>query len=245
MVGGGGRRRKKWLHGDEAVEGGALFRRERVRELARVEDGLSLLGWELAVLPEGMLNGEALLRGEAGKLLHAAADLLTLFGSEALDRFCAIEQALALRWRHLVELGEPIVHALLHIGRQLAEARLVIEGALLVSRRKLAVLRHPLGEVLLAGSSANGSARLTGAGRSRVGWTGRVGVVGGGGSVSPAALVCEQGGGSEQAREDADREGEGGSVTGWGRGRHPSRAEDRFRVRGQEKSTRLLPGGMV
>ncbi len=69
-----------------------------------------------------------------------------------------LDDAAALLGRHVVELGEAIEHALLCLRRKVAEARLLLQGALLVGERQVAVTVHPLGEVFLvlllgAGSS--------------------------------------------------------------------------------------------
>ena len=92
---------------------------------------------------------------QAGKLLHAAANLLTLLRRESFHGLGAVKETLPLLRGHAVELGEPVAHALLDRRRQLVEARLMLECALLVRRGELAVAVHPFGQVLLPRAMAD------------------------------------------------------------------------------------------
>lgn len=113
-------------------------------------------------MPEGAGDIVPLVWTEARQLLHAAADLLPLFRCQALHSFGTVEDVLPLGWRHAVELCEAVVHALLHFGRELAEARLAVEGALLFVWGKPLMLVEPLGKVLLAGTWTDTAARRGG-----------------------------------------------------------------------------------
>ena len=70
----------------------------------------------------------------------------------------AVEDVLALLWRHAVEHAETVAHALLHLRGEIVKARLPLERPLLLRNRHRAVVAHPLREMLLAGPWTYGSA---------------------------------------------------------------------------------------
>ena len=61
--------------------------------------------------------------------------------------FGAIENMLALLWGHVVELRKAIPHTLLDLRREITKTRLPFERALLIRRRQVAVMTHPLRQV--------------------------------------------------------------------------------------------------
>ena len=142
----------------QPVEGGALGVGEVIEALG-VEDGLALGGGEFAEAAEGAGNVAALVGGEIAELLHGAADLCALGGSEALHGFVALQQDLALGRIHGVELGEAVPHALLGLEGEIFEAGLGFEGFLLLLGCEVAVVVHPLGEVLAVGLGDGGLGR--------------------------------------------------------------------------------------
>lgn len=108
-----------------------------------------MVGWKGADVAKGVGHGAAALGLEAGQLGHGSADLLALIGRKALHCFGAGEDALPLGGRHVIELSEAVAHALLDLGREVAEARFTLKGALLVGKGEVAVTIHPFGEVLV------------------------------------------------------------------------------------------------
>ena len=120
-----------------------------LRTWSELRGGLTLVRREIAQIAEGVGNGAAAVRGEAGELAHGAAHLLTLLGGEMLHGFGAGNDALPFFWSHVVELGEAVVHALLHLRGQIAETGFTLQGPLLLRHGEVAVTVHPLGEMLL------------------------------------------------------------------------------------------------
>ena len=74
--------------------------------------------------------------------------LVTLRRREVLHLLHALERMAALLRPHAVQVGEGIAHALLDLGRLLAEARLLLERSLLLFGGEVAVALHPLLEML-------------------------------------------------------------------------------------------------
>jgi hypothetical protein len=137
------------LNSEEAGEGVAFLIGELVPETVGAEDGLALRLRHLAEVTEGTGDQAAAIFGEAAKLLHGSANLLTLGRREMRDGLVVLNDAAALFGRHTVELRETIEHVLLRQRRKVAEARLLLQGPLLVSERLVAVTIHPLAEMIL------------------------------------------------------------------------------------------------
>jgi hypothetical protein len=131
------------------VERGSLFGIHPA-VAAGVQGGGALAGRDVAKLAEGARDGAALVGGQGAELLHGSAELLALRGVEALHQLDMRELALPLAGRHGIELGEMVVHALLGLPGQIAEAGLAVERLLLLIGRQVAVLVHPLGEMFAA-----------------------------------------------------------------------------------------------
>jgi hypothetical protein len=92
-------------------------------------------------------------------------DLLTLRRAHALHGFRAIDDALTLLWRHIVELGEAVAQVLLDLRAKLAEAGFLFEGALLLVQWLATMGVHPFAEVRAEGVSVVGPVlELIGAG---------------------------------------------------------------------------------
>jgi hypothetical protein len=72
-----------------------------------------------------------------------------------LNLFGARKNTLALFGRHVVKLRKTVTHALLCLRGKIAEAGLIFESALLICKRKTAVMIHPLRQVLLIGLRTN------------------------------------------------------------------------------------------
>jgi len=87
------------------------------------------------------------VRRQGVELAHGAGDLLALRRGQALHALDAVEDALALIGRHGVELLEAGADTGLLLWRQLIEAGLAFQGLLLLLRREILVLLHPLAEV--------------------------------------------------------------------------------------------------
>ena len=123
---------KVGFDGEETGEGAAFLVRELAAETVGVEDGLALGVGHLAEVAEGPGDEAAAVFGETAKLLEGSADLLTLRHSEMRHGFVVLDEAAALLGRHVVKLGEAIEHALLGLRRKVAEARFLLQSALLV-----------------------------------------------------------------------------------------------------------------
>lgn len=106
-------------------------------------------GGRFPQVAEGPGDDPAAILGEAAELQHGAADLLALGRREMLHDLGTLEDALTLGLGHVVELGETLAHALLHLWGEIAEAGFPFKGSLLIGQRKAAVAIHPLGEMLL------------------------------------------------------------------------------------------------
>jgi len=95
-------------------------------------------------------NAEAAtILGKTSVLLQRATNLLPLRWGEMFHLLGALKDAPTLLGRHVVELRQTIVHALLRLRWKITEAGLLFERTLLFCKRKIAVMIHPLPQVLL------------------------------------------------------------------------------------------------
>ena len=144
------------LNGHEAAEGVALLIVEAIGVAAGVECGGALFGRKLAKGAEAAANGGFLVRRKRRPVARGRANLLALLRREVLHIFIALDERVALLLRHGVELGEAVAHALLRGLRQIVEAGLVFERLLLLRRRKIVVVVHPLFKMFAARSVGAG-----------------------------------------------------------------------------------------
>ena len=140
---------KIWFDRKEIGERAPLLVRKLAAKAGRVENGLALRLRHLAKIAEGAGNEAATIFRESAKLLHRAANLLSLRRRKALHGFGAVKDSAALVRRHVIELRQAIAHALLGRRGQIAKAGLIFQSALLLRERKVAVTVHPLGQMLL------------------------------------------------------------------------------------------------
>jgi hypothetical protein len=103
----------------------------------------------LAKIAEGSGDEAPAVFRQSPKLLHGAANLLSLRWSKTLHRFGTVKNAATLLWRHIIQLRQAIAHPLLSRWGEIAKARLILQSALLFGRRKIAVTFHPLRQVFL------------------------------------------------------------------------------------------------
>ena len=148
--------RQKRLDFVEVVKGGALFWGEVRGKSTGGERSLTLIGRKCAKLAESMRYDAATILGQAGELLHGTAHTLTLLWCKAFHRLSTIKDVLPLLGRHVIQLGEPVSHALLHLGGEVAKAWFAFEGTLLIRDRQIAVVTHPLREMFLTRARAEG-----------------------------------------------------------------------------------------
>jgi len=80
-------------------------------------------------------------------VMPLGAGLLFLFGAESIVAW-VLFAALPLLRIHGVQLRQPVVHPLLRLLRQLPEPRLTIQRLLLLLRSQVAMLLHPLRQML-------------------------------------------------------------------------------------------------
>ncbi len=146
LVRGSIRGREHRLNPQEIVQRGTLGVRKLPTVLLGVQSRRSLVRGKIAQLPEGSRHAAPLLDRQRTKLLHGAAHLKTLVRRQVLHRLVPGEKLLPLCGRHAIQLIEPLPHAVLGGLRQIMEARLALQGMLLLWRRKLTVLIHPLRE---------------------------------------------------------------------------------------------------
>ncbi len=141
--------RKVRFNLEQIREGAALLVGELAAEAVRVQHRLTLRGRHLPQIAEGVGHQSPAVLGKRSKLLHRPANLLPLRHAEMFHRLVALDQALALLGRHIVELSEAIAQMLLCLRGKLAEARLVFERPLLLGQRETAVVVHPLFKMFL------------------------------------------------------------------------------------------------
>ena len=103
----------------------------------------------LAKIAEGSGNKATAIFRESPKLLHGTANLLSLGWRETFHCFGTVKDATTLLRRHIVQLREAVAHPLLSRWGEIAKARLVLQCALLIGKRKVAVTVHPLRQVFL------------------------------------------------------------------------------------------------
>jgi hypothetical protein len=124
--------RKIRFDGKEPREGIALLFGELAAEAVFLKDGIPLLWRHLAEVAEGASDKPSPILWKATKLPQGAYNLLSLRRCQMLHCFCAFNHAATLLRRHIVKLCETVTHALLSLRREIAEAGLVFQGALLV-----------------------------------------------------------------------------------------------------------------
>ena len=157
-------RGKQWLNAQEIIQRGALAL-VHPPILGRAGGGGALVGRQTPELAEGTRYSAALIERKRAELLHGATDLRALIEREVLHDLRVCQEALTLLGWHGVELGEAIAHALLSLLGELLKAWLMLQCALLLIGREVAVQIHPLREVLAARTaklwiSSGGGCRL-------------------------------------------------------------------------------------
>jgi hypothetical protein len=103
----------------------------------------------LAKIAEGSGDKATAVFRESTKLLHGAANLLPLRRREPFHCLGTVKNAATLLWRHIIQLRQAIAHPLLSRWGEIAKAGLVLQSALLIGKRKVAMTVHPLGQVFL------------------------------------------------------------------------------------------------
>ena len=142
------------LGGEQGADHGALGVRELAGKARGVDDLLTLIGRHLAEIENRAGHGAAARDGKRIQLRDGAAELLTLLRGEALQGFVAVQHAGALLRVHVVEASLEVTVALLSLRGQFVEAGELLEGFLLLGEREIAVIGHPLRDVLLIGGGA-------------------------------------------------------------------------------------------
>ncbi len=137
------------LNRKQAGEGAALLIGELAAETILTHDGLTLSRWHLAEIAKGAGHEPAAVIRKPAVLFERATKLLPLRLSKVFHRLGVLQYAAALLRSHVIELGKTIPHGLLRLGRQVAEAGLTLECALLFCQREVAVTVHPLLQVFL------------------------------------------------------------------------------------------------
>ena len=130
---------------------------------------LALLGRQSVQVPIGTGDSSPTVIWQAAELLHGAANLLALRGLQTLHLFGALDGALALTVWHAVELGEPILDALLLLRLELTVARFGCERVLLLRKRLVAMAFHPLRQMLIAKIIVTSGGRRAGLRRATLG----------------------------------------------------------------------------
>ena len=129
--------------------------------MGRVGRCSALVERQTAELAKGTRYSATLIERKRAQLLHGAADLRALIKREMLDDLRVCQQALTLLRGHGVELRQAIAHPLLGLLRKLLKAGLMLQCALLLIRRKVAVQVHPLREMLAARTAKLRSAMVS------------------------------------------------------------------------------------
>ena len=103
----------------------------------------------LAKIAEGSGDKATAVFREPPKLLHGTANLLPLRRRKPFHCFGTVKNAATLLGRHIIQLRQAVAHPLLSRWGEIAKARLVLQSALLIGKRKIAVTVHPLRQVFL------------------------------------------------------------------------------------------------
>ena len=133
MLGGGDRKIR--FDGKQVGEGASLLFGKLAAKTIRLHDRLTLRLRHLAQVAKGTGDQPAAFWGQAAKLLHGPADLLSLREAQPLHRLRAIDHAAALLRSHIMKLRQPVQHALLSLRSKLAKARFAFEGMLELRKR--------------------------------------------------------------------------------------------------------------
>ena len=145
-----GRRGRIRLSGQQRVDHGAVIGIGKLlREGRRVDDLLTLLRRHLAQVQHGVGHHTLVRARQSLELLCGRGELLPLPGAHALQRLDLAQAAFALLRVHGIEAAKLVHLPLLLPLWQFAEARLVLQGMLLVGQRHIVVALHPLGEMAL------------------------------------------------------------------------------------------------
>jgi hypothetical protein len=141
--------RKIWFNSKKTRERASLLIRKLAKKTVRIEDSLPLRLWHLAKIAEGSGDKASTVFGKPAKLLHRTANLLPLRWRKTFHCFGTVQNAATLFWRHIIQLRQAITHPLLSRRWKIAKARLILQSALLIRKRKVAVTFHPLRQVFL------------------------------------------------------------------------------------------------
>jgi hypothetical protein len=135
--------------GKDGADGLAFVCGKLVAEGRGIDDLLALVRRHLAEIDDGARHEPASRSGNPIELLDGVIPLLLLLRAKALQALYTVEHPAALLRVHGVEVAQGIELVLLHLRRQFAEARLILEGTLLFCEREILVVVHPLLEMLL------------------------------------------------------------------------------------------------
>jgi hypothetical protein len=108
----------------------------------------ALIRRQLTKLTEALRNRPSLLRWKRAQPFHRSTHLPALIRSQPLHRLIPLQNPLPLIGSHRIELRQTLPHPLLGHRRKLLEPRFASQRLLLLLERQVAVLVHPLGQML-------------------------------------------------------------------------------------------------
>ena len=133
---------------------------------------LPLLIRDRAQLMESSRHRSSPVLRQASELSRRAANLLPLLGRQPLHRLRPCDRLLSPLRSHVVQLCQPVSHMLLNLRTKLLESGFTLQRPLLLLQRQVAVVIHPLAQVLARIANA-GTVRTLNRSLQRlvVGWT--------------------------------------------------------------------------
>lgn len=128
----------------DTVQDITLLRRELVFKAIGIDGLLALVGWHGAKIANRGFHHLAPFRWHALDALKQLTCLIFLPGREVLPGFHPVENTILLLRGKAIKALQPIPQALLPLGRQIAELRIVFQRFLLLCGRNIAVASQPV-----------------------------------------------------------------------------------------------------
>ena len=135
--------RHVWFDRDDVAYDILLIKSELGPELRRSHDGFALSRRMLAQIANGPLYHALTIQSQAADGLQRGAHTLLPLRAELAPSLDVGKHALALLWRHTVNLRQAVHEVLLALRREPIKAWFVPQSLLLLCWRHVLVLREP------------------------------------------------------------------------------------------------------
>jgi hypothetical protein len=129
------------LDRDDVADDILLIKSELSPELRRGHDGFALSRRTFAQIADGSLQHALTIRSQAADGLQSAPHTLLALRAELAPSLDVGKHALALLWRHAVNLRQPVHEVLLALRRKPIKAWFIPQSLLLLGWRHVLVLR--------------------------------------------------------------------------------------------------------